>query len=50
MVFVKVPITEAVPQLTECQVVEMPNGQLKLFMRNLSGYLNIATCFDGRCV
>ncbi len=25
----------------------MPNGQLKLFMRNLSGYLNIATSFDG---
>lgn len=34
-------------QLTENQVVEMPNGQLKLFMRNLTGYLNIATSFDG---
>lgn len=35
-------------QLTECQVVEMPNGQLKLFMRNDPGrYVRIATSFDG---
>ena len=34
-------------QLTECQAVEMPDGQLKLFMRNLTGYLNVATSFDG---
>ncbi len=40
-------LSDDAPQLTECQVVEMPNGQLKLFMRNLSGYLNIATSFDG---
>ncbi|ELC8443859.1 exo-alpha-sialidase [Clostridium perfringens] len=34
-------------QLTECQVVEMPNGQLKLFMRNTGSYTRIATSFDG---
>lgn len=34
-------------QLTECQVVEMPNGQLKLFMRNTGSYTKIATSFDG---
>ncbi|WP_052356664.1 sialidase domain-containing protein [[Clostridium] dakarense] len=34
-------------QLTECQVVEMPNGQLKLFMRNTGNYVRIATSFDG---
>ncbi|MEG2737420.1 sialidase domain-containing protein [Clostridium sp.] len=34
-------------QLTECQVVEMPNGQLKLFMRNTGSYVRIATSFDG---
>lgn len=39
-----------VGQLTECQVVEMPNGQLKMFMRNTggnSGRVRIATSFDG---
>lgn len=34
-------------EITESQVVEMPNGQLKLFMRNHSGYAQIATSFDG---
>lgn len=35
-------------QLTECQVVEMPNGQLKLFMRNTSySKVKVATSFDG---
>ncbi|MPQ43486.1 sialidase domain-containing protein [Clostridium tarantellae] len=36
-------------QLTESQVVEMPNGQLKLFMRNTGngGYVRVATSFDG---
>lgn len=34
-------------QLTECQVVEMPNGQLKMFMRNTGSYVRIATSFDG---
>ncbi|MDQ0255887.1 sialidase-1 [Evansella vedderi] len=34
-------------QITESQVVEMPNGQLKLFMRNYSGFAQIATSFDG---
>ncbi|MGG5460652.1 sialidase domain-containing protein [Clostridium sp. B9] len=34
-------------QLTECQVVEMPNGQLKLFMRNTGSYTRVATSFDG---
>ncbi len=34
-------------ELTECQVVEMPNGQLKLFMRNAGSYVRIATSFDG---
>lgn len=34
-------------QLTECQVVEMPNGQLKMFMRNTGSYVRVATSFDG---
>ena len=34
-------------ELTECQAVEMPNGQLKLFMRNTGSYVRIATSFDG---
>ena len=34
-------------ELTESQVLEMPDGQLKLFMRNYSGYAQIATSFDG---
>lgn len=34
-------------QLTESQVVEMPNGQLKLFMRNSGNRVRIATSFDG---
>ncbi|MDY0394078.1 sialidase family protein [Virgibacillus halophilus] len=34
-------------ELTESQVVEMPDGQLKLFMRNYSGYAQIATSFNG---
>ncbi|MGN7357434.1 sialidase domain-containing protein [Paenibacillus sp. SAF-054] len=34
-------------ELTESQVVEMPDGQLKLFIRNYSGYAQIATSFDG---
>ena len=34
-------------ELTECQVVEMTNGQLKLFMRNTGSYVRIATSFDG---
>lgn len=33
--------------LTECQIVEMPNGYLKLFMRNMNGYTAIATSRDG---
>lgn len=40
----------AVGQLTEAQVVEMPNGQLKMFMRNTggnSGKVRVATSFDG---
>lgn len=32
---------------TESQVVEMPDGQLKLFMRNHSGHAQIATSLDG---
>lgn len=34
-------------EITESQVVEMPDGQLKLFMRNYSGHAQIATSFDG---
>lgn len=34
-------------EITESQVVEMPDGQLKLFMRNYSGFAQIATSFDG---
>ncbi|WP_152526237.1 sialidase family protein [Thalassobacillus devorans] len=34
-------------EITEAQVVEMPDGQLKLFMRNHSGHPQIATSFDG---
>jgi len=34
-------------EITESQVVEMPDGQLKLFMRNYSGHPQIATSFDG---
>lgn len=34
-------------EITESQVVEMPDGQLKLFMRNHSGHPQIATSFDG---
>lgn len=34
-------------ELTEAQVVEMPDGQLKMFMRNFSGFAQIATSFDG---
>lgn len=34
-------------QLTEAQVVEMPDGQLKMFMRNTGNYVRIATSFDG---
>ncbi|MFJ7933389.1 sialidase domain-containing protein [Sporosarcina sp. NPDC096371] len=34
-------------ELTEAQVVEMPDGQLKMFMRNYSGFAQIATSFDG---
>lgn len=34
-------------EITEAQVLEMPDGQLKLFMRNYSGYAQIATSFDG---
>lgn len=34
-------------EITEAQVVEMPDGQLKLFMRNHSGHAQIATSFDG---
>ena len=33
--------------LTECQVVEMPNGYLKMFMRNINGYIAIGTSRDG---
>ncbi|WP_160141793.1 sialidase family protein [Salicibibacter halophilus] len=39
--------TEQSHELTEAQVVEMPDGQLKLFNRNYSGYAQIATSFDG---
>ncbi|MFX3635379.1 MAG: sialidase domain-containing protein [Candidatus Pristimantibacillus sp.] len=34
-------------ELTEAQVAEMPDGQLKMFMRNYSGFAQIATSFDG---
>jgi len=34
-------------QLTEAQVVEMPDGQLKMFMRNTGTYVRISTSFDG---
>jgi sialidase-1 len=34
-------------EITESQVVELPGGQLKLFMRNYSGYAQIATSHDG---
>lgn len=34
-------------QLTEAQVVQMPDGQLKMFMRNTGSYVRIATSFDG---
>ncbi|WP_066869856.1 sialidase family protein [Clostridium mediterraneense] len=34
-------------QLTEAQVVQMPDGQLKIFMRNTGSYVRIATSFDG---
>ncbi|MBB6450973.1 sialidase-1 [Geomicrobium halophilum] len=39
--------TEQDHEITEAQVVEMPDGQLKLFMRNYSGYAQIATSLDG---
>ncbi|WP_051404993.1 sialidase family protein [Bacillus cihuensis] len=39
--------TNSAHEITESQVVEMPDGQLKLFMRNYSGYAQIATSFDG---
>jgi sialidase-1 len=39
--------TNSEHEITEAQVVEMPDGQLKLFMRNHSGYAQIATSFDG---
>ncbi|WP_171681722.1 sialidase domain-containing protein [Paenibacillus planticolens] len=39
--------TNSAHELTESQVVEMPDGQLKLFIRNYSGYAQIATSFDG---
>lgn len=39
--------TNSAHEITESQVVEMPNGQLKLFMRNYSGFAQIATSFDG---
>lgn len=39
--------TSSSHEITESQVVEMPDGQLKLFMRNYSGYAQIATSFDG---
>src|SRR5690625_4164827 len=34
-------------EITETQVVEMPDEQLKLFMRNYSGHPQIATSLDG---
>ncbi|MHA0856135.1 sialidase domain-containing protein [Paenibacillus sp. CMAA1364] len=34
-------------EITEAQVLEMPDGQLKIFMRNYSGFAQIATSFDG---
>ncbi|MEH7380498.1 sialidase family protein [Bacillus sp. JJ1533] len=39
--------TDSAYEITESQVVEMPDGQLKLFMRNRSGYAQMATSFDG---
>ncbi|WP_197249602.1 sialidase family protein [Cytobacillus firmus] len=39
--------TNSAHEITESQVVEMPDGQLKLFMRNFSGYAQVATSFDG---
>ncbi|MDZ5254306.1 sialidase domain-containing protein [Clostridium sp. LIBA-8841] len=40
-------INNSAYELTESQVVEMPNGQLKLFMRNWGAHTAIATSFDG---
>lgn len=34
-------------EITESQLVEMPDGSLKYFMRNRGGYAAIATSFDG---
>lgn len=34
-------------QLTEAQVIQMPDGQLKMFMRNTGSYVRIATSLDG---
>lgn len=34
-------------ELTESQVIEMPNGELKLFCRNRSGYVAVATSKNG---
>lgn len=39
--------TEQAHEITEAQVLEMPDGQLKLFMRNYSGHAQIATSLDG---
>ncbi|GAB6168664.1 hypothetical protein JCM1393_11240 [Clostridium carnis] len=41
-------ITNSSYELTESQVVEMPNGQLKLFMRSPGvNFVKVATSFDG---
>ncbi|MGL5379714.1 sialidase domain-containing protein [Clostridium sp.] len=34
-------------QLTESQVVEMPDGQIKMFSRTTGNYVRISTSFDG---
>lgn len=34
-------------QLTEAQLIELDNGELKMFSRNLSGSVNISTSKDG---
>ncbi|KAE9525517.1 exo-alpha-sialidase [Testudinibacter aquarius] len=40
-------LTGGADELTESQVVELDNGDLKLFMRNMSGKVRVATSKDG---
>lgn len=39
--------TESAHEITEAQVVELPNGQLQLYMRNYSGFAQTAVSNDG---